>query len=74
VTVKPILEKSVKSFPEEGPFSVLKSEYALSATTSLSVSELTPKKVTSSASSWMAMFFNMPSALRSKHSPNSSDL
>ena len=26
VTVKPILEKSVKSFPEEGPFSVLKSE------------------------------------------------
>ena len=25
VTVNPILEKSVKSFPDEGPFSVLKS-------------------------------------------------
>ena len=26
VTVKPMREKSVKSFPEEGPFSVRKSE------------------------------------------------
>mmetsp|Transcript_10393 Transcript_10393/g.31961 ORF Transcript_10393/g.31961 Transcript_10393/m.31961 type:complete len:241 (+) Transcript_10393:443-1165(+) len=67
-------EKSVNSFPDDGPVRVSQDEYAASATTPPSVSALTPKNVTSSASSWIAMFFSMPSALRSKHSASSSAL
>lgn len=61
-----ILSKSVNSLPL-GPVSVWQLENALSGMHSAMFSTVTSKKLTKSANSWIAMFFNMPAKSNHLH-------